>query len=63
MIILSIVGWITVWFFVVVFIWLAVLIWAIVDFAFIVSGKNEGQGRPSHRQVVAKRTSGQSRGG
>ncbi len=39
MLILGIVGWITVWFVVGPFIWLPVLIWAIVDFIFVVVGK------------------------
>jgi TM2 domain-containing membrane protein YozV len=39
MIVLSVVGWITVWFFVGIFFWIAVGIWAIVDFAFIVAGR------------------------
>ena len=39
MIVLSVLAWITVWFLVGIFIWIAVGIWAIVDFAFIVAGR------------------------
>jgi TM2 domain-containing membrane protein YozV len=41
MIVLSVVAWITVWFIVGIPIFIAVGIWAIVDFAFIVAGRTK----------------------